>query len=76
MLLTEKGCRDWKQEIRDNKSTVLDIPSNKLYSFAVMSNQAFEIRGTAYECKMIKMSIRTWETFFGAPVKEHTRLKL
>ena len=70
MLLTEKGCSDWKQEARTNKSVIMDMAFNKIHPLAVMSKHAFEIRGTAYECKMVKKSLKTWETLFGAPFKQ------
>ena len=68
LLLTEKGCADWVEESKINKS-VLNIDGRKLHSFVVMSRHAFEIRGVAYECKMKQVKVKTWVNFFGAPYK-------
>ena len=39
-----------------------------------MSKQAFEIIGTAYECRMVKKSLKSWEIFYGAPFKEYEQV--
>jgi len=69
ILLTEKGCSDWKIEAHTNKS-ILDNSKNKKLAFGILSKQAFEIRGIAYECRKKKIKLQSSENFFGARFTE------
>ena len=69
LLSTSHGCDDW--EDKNGVPRINYLKTSKTIDLTLMSRRAYEIIGTAYECKMVKKRIKTWEKIFGAPYKEH-----
>ena len=75
LLLTENGCMDWSSKDESNSSKFFK-KGEKAIEASIILQEAYKIKGHAYECSMTKISVREYENFFGADKKERTEISL
>jgi len=74
LLLTEDGCMDWKS--KNETTSKVFKKGGKPIEASIVLEEAYVIKGYAYEWSKTKITVKEYENFFFADKKEEIETKL